>query len=538
MRRSSLALAAAVVSGIAAVAPAAGAPDQTPEPGGIVVVGVPAPTEPACFNLLVEDCGIQPGFVRQVLEGAFEVGPDLSYRLDLVSDVTYTKKPFTLTYHIRPEARWSDGVEVMARDFVFTWRTYSKLKLTDFPPAIRSVHPLDPKTVRVDFRSPYAGWRDLFGVVLPRHALAGENPRTIWRDGIDNPKTGDPIGSGPFLLGPVDRGRQFTLVRNPRYWGPHRAYLDSLVFRFLAPPFSKSGIEAMTGGTVNALIGVSLDQKLTAFCRESGVKCSPGFSTTWDQVAFRQGPGGDDALEHRSVRQAIAYGIDRDALVRQLYPELHDLHPVQSFIFLPGKRFYEPHLKIYSYRPGKARRLLEDAGCRRGTDGIYICFGKRLSLRLFTTPGLEVRERTTELVQAQLRRAGVEVRTLFVARPEFFGQVLPKGDYDLALYQNGISPDPGAGVDIWRCRGKYNVTGYCDPLVTQMFVQSQLIVDVEQRARALNRVDRQMARDVPALPLFQDASTTVVKGIRLRGFVFNGTSEGGIWNSEDWWIER
>ena len=538
MRRLSLVLAAVVVSGIAAVAPAAGVPDQTPMRGGIVVVGLPAPTEPACFNLLVEDCGIQPGFVRQVLEGAFEVGPDLSYRLDLVSHVTRTKKPFTLTYHIRPEARWSDGVEVMARDFVFTWRTYSKLKLSDFPPAIRSVRPLDAKTVRVDFRSPYAGWRDLFGVILPQHALAGKNPRTIWRDGIDNPKTGDPIGSGPFLLGPVDRGRQFTFVRNPGYWGPHKAYLDRLVFRFLPLPFPESAIEAMRGGTVDALIGVTRDQELTAFCREGGVECSTGFSTTGDQIAFRQGPGGDDALKHRSVRQAIAYGIDRDALVRQLYPELHTLHPVQSFIFLPGKRFYEPHLRTYSYQPAKARQLLGAAGCRRGTDGIYICFGKPLSLRLFTTPGLEVRTRTTKLVQAQLRRAGVEVRTSFVARPEFFGQVLPKGDYDLALYQTVISPDPGASADNWRCGSQYNVTGYCDPLVTKTFVQSQLIVDVEQRARALNRADRQMARDVPALPLFQDVSTTAVKGIRFRGFVFNGTSEGGLWNSEDWWLER
>ena len=128
-----LALAAAIAVALLPVSGAGGADAQTPKRGGIVVVGVPAGTEPACFNLLVEDCGIQAGFVRQVLEGAFEVGPDLSYRLDLVSNVTLTKKPFTLTYHIRPEARWSDGVEVMARDFVFTWRTDSKLKLTELP---------------------------------------------------------------------------------------------------------------------------------------------------------------------------------------------------------------------------------------------------------------------------------------------------------------------------------------------------------------------------------------------------------------------
>ncbi len=534
-----LALAVALVVVLLPVWGAGGAEAQAPKRGGTVVVGKPAGTEPACFNLLVDDCGIQAAFVRQVLEGAFEVGPDLAYRPNLVSDVTLTKKPFTLTYNIRPEARWNDGIPVTARDFVFTWQTYSKLELTDFPPSIRQVRPLDAKTVKVDFRRRFAGWRDLFGVVLPRHALAGENPTTIWRDGIDNPKTGDPIGSGPFLVGSVDRGRQFTLVRNRGYWGAHRAYLDRLVFRFLAQPFPESGIEAMRDGTVDALFEVVHEPEISTFCRERGVTCRTAAEAGWEHIAIRnRGAGGHDALEQRAVRQAIAFGIDRNALVRQLYPDLPRLQPLQSFIFVPGQRFYEPHWNVYGYQPVRARRLLADAGCRPGTDGIRICSGARLSLRLFTTPGISVRASTIEVVREQLRRIGVEVRSTFVARRALFGQILPNGDYDLALFQWTTAPDPGASADIWRCGGSANFTGYCDRLVTQEFVQSQLIVDAEQRARSLNRADRQMARHVPALPLFQSPSTTAFTGIRLRGLVSNATLEGVLWNSEDWWLDR
>ena len=533
MRR---ALVAVLVAAVVAVSPAAGKLEQTPKRGGTVVVGTIG--EPACFNLLVENCRISPtAFVRQVLEGAFEVGPDLSYRPNLVSHVTATKKPFTLTYHIRPEARWSDDTLVTARDFVFTWQTYSKLELSDFPPAIRQVRALDAKTVRVDFRSRFAGWRDLFGVVLPRHAFDGEDARTIWRDGIDNPKTGDPIGSGPFLVGSVERGRQLTLVRNPRYWGSHKAYLDRLVFRYLAPPYPGSLLDAIRGGTVDALLDAQHEPEVTAFCREPGVDCLTAPEPGWEHIAFRLGPGGHVALKQRSVRQAIAYGIDRNALVRQLYPDIPSLQPLQNFIFLPGQRFYEPHWKTYGYQPAKARRLLADAGCRRGADAIYICSGVRLSLRLVTTPGLPIRASTIELVRRHLRQAGVEVRPSFVARRALVEQVLPNGDYDLALFQFVTSPDPGGSADIWRCSGPANFTGYCSRLVTQEFVQSQLIVDAEQRARALNRADRQMAKAVPALPLFQVPATTAFKGIRLRGLVPNGTLEGILWNSENWWLE-
>ena len=176
--------------------------------------------------------------IGSVLLGAYSVGPNFTYQPQLVSGVDYTTTPpFTLTYHIRPEARWSDGVSVTAEDFVFTYhafRDHAPPELDDpHRTRIRDVRALDTRTVRVVLRSRFGFWRNLFYIVLPEHALRGENIDRIWLDGIVNPKTGTPIGSGPFLVSRLDRGRQLTLVRNPRYWGRHRAYLDRIVIRFV-----------------------------------------------------------------------------------------------------------------------------------------------------------------------------------------------------------------------------------------------------------------------------------------------------------------
>lgn len=95
---------------------------------------------------------------------------------------------------------------------------------------------LDAKTFRVELREPFADWRDLYNLVLPRHALAGEDLTKVWVDRIDSPKTGAAIGSGPFLVSRFERGKQLTLVRNPRYWGSHTAYLDRFIFRFNLDP--------------------------------------------------------------------------------------------------------------------------------------------------------------------------------------------------------------------------------------------------------------------------------------------------------------
>ena len=107
----SLALAAALAVSLLAVSGAGGAQAQTPQRGGIVVF---AANEPACLNdFLVAACeqvNAGPSVSFVVFKGAFKLAPDYTLRPDLVSSVEFTRKPrFSLTYHIRPEAHWSDG---------------------------------------------------------------------------------------------------------------------------------------------------------------------------------------------------------------------------------------------------------------------------------------------------------------------------------------------------------------------------------------------------------------------------------------------
>ena len=75
-------------------------------------------------RLSCSKCGdnVDPGnIMRLALRGAFVVGPGFTWRPDLVTRADFTTTPpLTITYHIRPEARWSDGVPVTAHDFVFT----------------------------------------------------------------------------------------------------------------------------------------------------------------------------------------------------------------------------------------------------------------------------------------------------------------------------------------------------------------------------------------------------------------------------------
>ncbi len=120
----------------------------------------------------------------------------------------------------------------------------------------------------------------------------------------------------------------------------------------------------------------------------------------------------------------------------------------------------------------------------------------------------------------------------FAPSPVFFPQILPSGDFDGILFAYFNAPDTiGAGVH--GCGGLYNVTGYCQRLVTADLNQSELIIDARQRARVLNRADARIAKDVPLLPLFQ-----VPNVIAFRATIRNvgSATSHELWNAENWWL--
>ena len=405
---------------------------------------------------------------------------------------------------------------------------------------IGSVRRVDAKTVRVVLRSRYAGWKYFFDVVLPRHALQGEDLTTVWTDRIDKPKTGAPIASGPFLFQRWERGRQMTLVRNPRYWGPHPAYLDRLVLRLGGPASSPDeAVDAFRKGELDIYAAGLMPEVERDFRQIPGVRHVYASGSIWEHFEIRIGPGGHPALRKKLVRRALAYSINRVAIVRAIFGEfVPKIRPSDSAVLLNRSPYYQPNWSRYRFRPAEARRLLAQAGCRPGADGINLCAGEPLSLRFVTTAGGFNRRRALELAQSQLRRVGIEVEPSYAPATVLFDQILPSGDWDVALFaQVNFPPDGLVGlVDIYGCQGSQNLTGYCQRLVTSDLDQADRILDAAQRASVLNRADSRMAKDVPVIPIWNTPIAATVRST-IRGFE-PSFPVSLAWNAENWWLDR
>jgi peptide/nickel transport system substrate-binding protein len=538
-----LALAVALAAALLPVAGAGGADAQTPKRGGTLVIGTAMQFEPSCLNVLDTKCRTPDVLLQQILPGAFEVQPDAP-RWELVSGARVVRRqPVTIVYRIREEARWSDGVPVTARDFAFTHQVrVEHPRVNDLHLKVRRVRAVGAKTVEVVLRAPFADWQLLFDVVLPRHVAAGQAFESLWKDGIENPRTGRAIGSGPFLLAGWQRGKQLTLVRNPRYWGPHPAYLDRVEYRFLPPQdtadLMRRGEIDMIDPHWNVLQAPALELHRQ---RAPGIRVDSVPGTVWDHFAIRQGPGGHPALRKRLVRQAIAYGIDRARIAREAaalsLASAAASKPLDSVVFMAYSPYYERNWSIYRHRPARARQLLEQAGCRRGTDGIYVCDDIRLSLRFATTAGVQRRELIVRLARTQLREVGIEVEPVFAPFSAVLGSadsLLQQGNFDVLLFSWVLVASTAGPADIFGCQQPLNYTGFCDRLVTRDLVNATRTLDLTRRVELLNRVDVRLARAVPAIPLSQNtfpfARRTSVRGV-VRSY-----AGSDFWNMENWWL--
>lgn len=492
-----------------------------------------------CLNLILDvDCNAFWNVVFQtpVVRGAFLFTPQFTYRPDLISKFTLKLRPMRVTYHIRKNAKWSDGTQVTGKDWRFTWQTAINKKYAEhIDPLgwedIRSVKG-NGKTVLVTFKKNFAAWRQLFGYILPAHALAGSDMLTVWNDCICNPKKGNaPIGNGPFLLTRFDRGAGITLTRNPRGWHGNKAKLDSIVFRFITN--TNSEIQAIRSGEVDAIY--PQPQLALADLRgQAGLRVVSHVGLQWEHIEIQQGAKGNPLAKQVWLRQALITAVNRTAAARALYGTLNpSVGPLQSLVRLKGEAGYANDFAKWNYNVNKVNSMMAAHNCSKGGDGIFRCSGTKVSFDFASTSGNALRALAFTIFQDQAAKAGIELRNGFIPAGTLFGSKLPAHDFDLAMFTYLVTVDPHYVVSIFSCGNAGNYTEYCNRTATKLLGQSDRELNDKKRLALITRVGKMLANDVPMIPLFQRPTYLVYK-TSVKGMVDNASSQGPSFNAENW----
>lgn len=526
-----------VASGTAGVASKSATPK--PKVGGTVTFG--AEQEPPCLNGFLAGCNNTwtSWTALTAFRGLYIEKPDFSIVPDMADgEAVVTKSPFTITFKIKKNAVWNDGVPVTVSDLIYTWQQQIDPK-NDVAgrsgwDSIKTIKTINPKTGTIIFAKPYAPWKVLLATSLfPAHALQGSDFNTVWLTNTNNPKTNQPIGDGPFIMSNYTKGQSITMVRNPKWWGPHKPYLDKVVFVFRTN--TDTEIQAIRGGEVD-VIYPQPQLQLADLKTQSGLSFQSSAGTTLEHLDLNeQTKGGQPLLRAPWFRQAVAYSIDRTALAKQLFATLAPKLPVlNNLLYLNNQKEYQSHFQGYTYNPAKISSLMTAHGCKKGGDGIWACSAGKATIKFGTTAGNKLRELAQEIMQAQAKNAGIELvpnnapsRLLFPA--------IADGNYQMALFAWVGSGDPAGWVDIYGCGGEANWKGYCSAKVTALLKASDAELDPVKRTADVNAADANMALNVPTIPLYQKPTYLVYKS-KLHGIRDNSSLQGPTDNMEDWWV--
>jgi peptide/nickel transport system substrate-binding protein len=492
-----------------------------------------------CLNLILDvDCNAFWNVVFQtpVIRGAFLFTPKFTFKPDLITKAVLKTRPMRVTYFIRKNAKWSDGTQVTAKDWRFTWQTAINPKYKDhIDPLgwedIRSIKG-NGKVATVTFKTNYAPWKTLFSYVLPAHALAGSDMLTVWNDCICNPKKGNaPIGNGPFLLTKFDRGSGVTLSRNPRGWFGKRAKLDSIVFRFITN--TNSEIQAIRSGEVDAIYPQP-QLALADLKNQAGLRVVSHVGLQFEHIEIQQGAKGNPLAKQLWMRRALMQAVNRQSAARALYGTLNpSVGPLQSLVRLKGEAGYKNDFGNYNYSISKVDAAMKAHNCSKGSDGIYRCGGTKVSFDFASTSGNALRTLAFTIFQDQAAKAGIEFRNGFVPAGTLFGSKLPNHDFDLAMFTYLVTVDPHYNVSIYSCGNASNYTEYCNRNVTRWLSASDKELNVKKRLALITKAGKQIAVDVAAIPLYQRPTYLVYK-TSVKGMVDNASSQGPSFNAENW----
>jgi glutathione transport system substrate-binding protein len=538
---------AALLVGLALVAAGCGGGDDESgstgggsaqiQPGGTLTYG--ADQEPTGFNNSTsKDNGASVyNITIGLFPQAFHAQPDFTVKMDdafLDSAEQTSADPQTVVYKIKQNAVWSDDTPITADDFIYFWKNQNgtiksnDVALTTGYDQIKSVTGADNgKTVTVVFKTPFADWKGLFVGVLPAHYVSKREGG--WNTGLDKEPEKIP-SAGWFKVQNYTPGQSLTLVRNDKYFGP-KANLDSVVFRFL--PESTTQPAALQNNEVDLIYPQPQLDQVQQVKALSDVASETNFGLIYEHFDFNFK---NEHLGELKVRQAIATGVNIGDLVTRTVKQFSDkAQPLGNRIWLTGQPQYQDHFGQYGKGDvAGAQKLLEDAGYSKGADGIYAKDGKKLSIRFSTTSGNALRETQGELLLAQMKQVGIEIKIANLDSQKLFGEALPNGNFDIANFAWLGTPFAISGSrDIFRTGGGSNYGSYESKKVDDLFARANSETDEAKAAELGNQIDQQLTDDMATIPLYTKPTFIAYRNT-FANIRDNATSEGPFYAANTW----
>jgi peptide/nickel transport system substrate-binding protein len=488
-----------------------------------------------------------------------------------------------IIFTLRPGLQWSDGHPLTAKDVLFSFKdVYLNEKIpTDLRDSLKigqsgalpKVQALNDRQIEFTLPEPFAPFLRAVkdSIILPAHIL---RPTVFENDKDGKPKfistwgtDTDPsqiIVNGPYRLVSYVPSQRLVFERNPHYWrkdarGKQLPYIDRIVWQIIEASdtallqFRSQGLDMLTIGPGSFSLLKRQEKPGNYTIHEAGPDSGTSFIGFNLNQGQRNGQPLVDPIKSRwfntkEFRQAIAYAIDRQTMINNIYRGLGKPQNSPISVQSPYYRSPEAGLKTYDYNPEKAKQLLKSAGFKYNPQGQLLdADGHRVRFTLSANSGSRLFEAVLSQIKQNLGSIGIQLDLQLID----FSILVDKlsNSLDLEMYALGFSGgvEPNGASNLWMPEGgshMFNqkpqkeqppISGQkvadWEAKIGQLFIQAAKELD-EPKRKALYGEMQQIAQEqVPLIylvnPLVMAAIRNRVQGVQLSPLFY----EGSLWNA-------
>ena len=419
-----------------------------------------------------------------IFEGLTKINEDFSVTPLLAEKWTFSPDLKTLTFTLKPNVKFQDGEAFSSKDVKFSFERFAGKDSTNkdkgFFASIELIDTPDPLTVVLRFKAP--SFEALFHLGMDTAVILDEKS-------AENEAT-SPIGTGPYKLASWTKGASITLDKWDGFRDPAAIAIAHATFRFISD--SSAATAAMLAGDVDAFPRFPNVQALDQFKNDPRFQVLIGGTEGKTILAMNNKR---KPLDELKVRQAIAYAIDRKAIIDGAMNGLGT--PIGSHM-TPNDPGYVDLTGMYPHDPAKSKELLKEAG---------VTTPLKLSLILPPPPYARL---GGQIIAAELSQVGIQANIQEVEWAQWLSGVYKDHNYDLTIISH-VEP-----LDIGIFANPNYYFQYDSPAFQAIYAKVTSASDLEAYKAALAEAQKKIAGDCVNAFLFQLPNVTVASA-KLKG---------------------
>lgn len=495
-----------------------------------------------------------------------KIAPRLVVDVPTLENGGIAKDLKSVTWKLKPGLVWSDGTPLTAEDVVFTAQYCMApgggcAQLSSFAD-VEKVEAVDSTTVKISFKvaKPYP--YSLF--------VGGETPilqKAQFKDcmGAKAPsctvQNFGPIGTGPFKVTEFRANDSIRFVANDTYRDPAKPAFASIYLKGGGDPASAARAVLETGEFDYAW-NTQVEPEILAQMEQAGKgKVIAAFGNLLERMHLNFTNARSDAGDKRSVyddgknpnpvlkdpamRRALALAIDRQILVDTGYGKAGKV----TCNIVPAPEIYVSTNNDWCKTPDveKANKILDEAGWKKGGDGIRVKDGVRASL-LYQTSTNSVRQATQALVKQMWGDIGVETELRNISGSVFFGADPASPDTSQKFFAdveefgwNYVGTDPESDLAGQTCKQSpdpktnwlgSNFSRYCNPDYDKLAAELSQTGEPSARTALIKKMNDMLIEDGVMIPLIHRGRVSAISNT-LVGHRHNAW-DVELWNIADW----